>query len=117
MAVMLEMEMPKYCLETISENYRVVKICPIRELCIRKWGGYIGALNVHSDACPLVEIPPHGRLCDIDRMISESRKVQFPVSIQSADELADFLEIYADLDKSPYDNTVVVPASEEKTNG
>ena len=56
MAVMLEMEMPKYCLEAIGENYRVVKICPIRELCIRKWRSYIGALNVHSDACPLVEL-------------------------------------------------------------
>lgn len=66
--------------------------------------------TIHKD-CPLVELPPHGRLCDIDRMISESRKVQYSVSIQSADELADFLEIYADLDKSPYDNTVVVPAS------
>lgn len=60
------MEMPKSCLETIGDNYKVVKICPFRELCIRKWGGYIGALNVHSDACPLVEVLPHGRLIDAD---------------------------------------------------
>lgn len=75
MAVMLEMEMPKYCLEAIGDNYRVVKICPIRELCIRKWGGYIGALNVHSDACPLVEVPPHGRLGDLDALAEHIRNV------------------------------------------
>lgn len=56
-----------------------------------------------------IELPPHGRLVDIDRMISESRRKNLPFKIESTDDLADFLETYADLDKT--DHTVVLEAS------
>ena len=55
------------------------------------------------------ELPPHGRLVDIDKMIAVGRTDYFPVNIQSLDDLADFLESYADLDET--DHTVIVPAS------
>ena len=59
-----------------------------------------------------IELPPHGRLVDIDRMIADGRKCLSPVCIESMDDLADFLETYADLDKT--DHTVVVGASNDK---
>ena len=79
------MEMPKYCLEVIGENYRVVKICPFRELCIRKWGGYIGALDVHSDACPLVALPEHGRLIDADLFYKSLIDLHKPDNLSALD--------------------------------
>ena len=57
------------------------------------------------------ELPPHGRLGDIDKMIAECREKPFPVYISSSEELADVLEEYVNLDKIGH--TVIVPASEE----
>ena len=74
---------------------------------------YVNPYNeaVCSTNATAIELPPHGRLVDIDRMISDSRKGRdvFPLYIESTDELADFLETYADLDKT--DHTVVVEAT------
>lgn len=47
------MDMPKYCYETDGQ---VVKACDFLEVCRRKWGVNINALDVHSEACPLVEV-------------------------------------------------------------
>lgn len=62
------MDKPKFCLESSGDEPKTVKVCPFRELCIRKWGGYIGALNVHSEACPLEEVPTHGKCIDRDKV-------------------------------------------------
>ena len=62
-----------------------------------------------NEDCPLIEVPPHGRLVDIDRMISASRARKFFVNIESSEDLADFLETYADLNET--DHTVVIEAS------
>lgn len=79
--------------------------------------GRVLEINPHNNAripteAEAIELPPHGRLVDIDRMIADGRKgLQdvFPVCIESMDDLADFLETYADLDKT--DHTVVVGAT------
>ena len=53
------MDKPKYCYESDGQ---VVKPCDFLEVCRRKWGGNINALDVHSEACPLVELPSHDDL-------------------------------------------------------
>ena len=78
--------------------------------------GLLKQLDAHFvkylESLPSIEIKePHGRCVDIDRMISDGRSKSFPIDIQSSEDLADFLEIYADLDKT--DNTVVLEASAE----
>ena len=87
---------------------------PIQE----EWGQELLCLTIYADGTvknadgtktTAIELPPHGRLVDIDKMISESRGKHLPIKIESADELADFLEMYADLDK--IDHTVVVEAT------
>ena len=76
---------------------------------VKKWDNFPRKF-VDTEAIA-IELPPHGRLVDIDKMISDSRKGRdvFPLYIESMDDLADFLETYADLDKT--DHTVVVEAT------
>lgn len=65
------MEMPKCCYETDGQ---VVKPCDFLEVCRRKWGVNINALDIHSEACPLVALPEHhGRLIDADALIEKTR--------------------------------------------
>ena len=65
------MELPKCCYETDGQ---VVKPCDFLEVCRRKWGVNINALDIHSEACPLVALPEHGRLCDLDLVEEWMRK-------------------------------------------
>ena len=71
-----------------------------------------GNIYIHHELSDYkaIEVPtPHGRLVDIDRMISDSKGKAMPVYVQTLDDLADMLETYADLDKT--DHTVVIEAS------
>lgn len=47
----------------IVKKYRLGTICPLREGAERRYG-----------TCPLVEVPPHGRLGDLDKAIDIIRK-------------------------------------------
>lgn len=55
------MEMPEYCFEDSGHG---IKPCAFLDVCKNKWETNINAVNVHSEACPLVEVPPHGDLVD-----------------------------------------------------
>ena len=103
------LELPKACSWFDEEGkhhscrFCLAYICSITGDCIAS------SVERRHPSCPLVELPPHGRLVDIDRIISESRRNNLSIKIESTDELADFLETYANLDKT--DHTVIVEAS------
>ena len=107
MALIIKADMPCNCMNYCQFCGNDM-VCKLTGEEISSYDGQFGRM----DFCPLVEIPDeHGRLVDIDKMISDSRKGRdvFPLYIESMDDLADFLETYADLDKT--DHTVVVEAS------
>lgn len=70
-----DMKMPKACV--YRENGHLIT-CPLYDI-----DGYCGALNTeasheennrHSD-CPLIELPPHGRLIDADALVMSDKPV------------------------------------------
>lgn len=67
------MEMPKSCGECRASG---------TDVC-RKWMGKKN-LKVRSEDCPLVELPPHGRLGDLDLM-----KEDFDASLRATRQLVD----------------------------
>lgn len=85
------MEMPKCCYETDGQ---VVKPCDFLEVCRRKWGVNINALDIHSEACPLVALPEHhGRIVDLDKvldwLINEKRVFSMAMSAKVVKALSE----------------------------
>jgi hypothetical protein len=107
------MEMPKECYKTGTRHCPCFYSCEVvrNHLCKLTFAESEDIYKGRLTGCPLVELPPHGRLGDIDKMIAECREKPFPVYISSSEELADVLEEYVNLDKIGH--TVIVPASEE----
>ena len=73
--IVKDMEMPKNC-----------KSCPLRYSSTGyAWCGITGAslaleIDMRDYTCPLVELPPHGRLGDLDEL-----KTAFPICDNSMD--------------------------------
>lgn len=72
------MKMPKYgCRDCIFVNFNWYgDVCPILKKEVTE---NIARCGFHPD-CPLVEVPPHGRLADIDAVISvlEEMSKEYP---------------------------------------
>lgn len=100
--VIRNMEMPKSCFVDSSEH------CPFYVDC-----KYYNKLTLKGRAknCLFKELPPHGRLVDLDRIIENIKGSKRIPYITSEQELIDYLEIYADLDK--FAHTIILEASKE----
>ena len=64
---------PQYCYA--EKDHYIIKPCPFLQTCYKEWRVNINAINVHSDACPLVELPPHGELKDEMDIIHRIEKI------------------------------------------
>lgn len=98
------MEMPKCCYETDGQ---VVKPCDFLEVCRRKWGVNINALDIHSEACPLVALPEHGDLADKMDIIHRIDEFAETYKMPFVEDVAQ--DILADVMASP----VIVEANNE----
>lgn len=103
--VIRNMDMPKTCKECIEMKIpvrcRVIKQEPVTAVMT----GY----NRPKD-CPLVELPPHGRLIDADALIKNVKLSRITPQITSSEDLIEYIELYAILDK--FDRTIILEASE-----
>ena len=85
-------------------------------VCYRQWAGDVGdcfcgitkndakAKEKNAD-CPLVSVPPHGRLIDADSVFVELRKSW----INSSDELFANKEVWRTLNEAP----TIIPADKD----
>lgn len=107
MSVLINMEMPKSCAD-----------CPIGDtLCCSLmpgvpalWKEYTLAIktNRRHSGCPLVPVPPHGRLIDADALISQYSGNIWTANTDYAEGLRD---IIADVKAAP---TIIPPSGGKK---
>jgi hypothetical protein len=64
------MEMPKHCWQCVLKG-EIDECLLIDQSCMAVWGEEKRLPN-----CPLVELPPHGRLIDADALIARIRRAK-----------------------------------------
>ena len=103
------MEMPKNCHECAFGKYEVCGI-----------NAAIEGDNTVTNSCPLIEVPPHGRLIDADALTDANESTEWyhqapnkemVHGANSAEHQAWYKEqdIYSAIDNAP----TIIPASEE----
>ena len=74
MSVLIKgMEMPQNCQNCMDANLNIAislfgAMCPFCEKI------FVADINIRKQrhpSCPLIELPPHGRLADLDKMIND----------------------------------------------
>lgn len=76
MGVYINMEMPTSCYKCyLKQRNGMDIVCPV--LGERFSIADVNILYYRLDNCPLVPVPPHGRLVDADRLLSEQMKQKY----------------------------------------
>ena len=117
MSILIQgMEMPKNC-----------KSCPLRYSSIGyAWCDITGEslaleIDMRDDTCPLIELPPHGRLGDLDKLKADhSMKndcAECEKELQGSSRACEYDRIYSKMDFCEWiDNAVTVIEAEGETD-
>ena len=84
MSVLIYMEMPKSCFECKLLDYTDTFKCRVR---FESLAGEHGINISRPDWCPLIEIPPHGRLIDADALKQRTHYDDFDCLVLDASDI------------------------------
>lgn len=96
------MEMPKSCYKCeIRRRDGMDIVCPVAHE--RFSTADVNILEYRLDSCPLIPVPPHGKLFDADAILQEATKGEEPFDWIDKNEL---LRLF-------FDAPTIIPAEEE----
>jgi hypothetical protein len=103
------MEMPKNCAECPLKEYMICEGNNPPTICVNGYVNEIPKRGIISD-CPLVHVPPHGRLGDLDELKERATKRLYASNHGSMAE-AYYAALIDLIDSAP----TIIPAEEGET--